>query len=110
MDCPCVLGPIAKRYRPRRSFKNRAKYTLARKTYPATSLLLLVDDLIFDTGVDGGGNDILLHQLVLALVGTVLDDVRGADITDPFQGAQLVLGCRIDIEELRRGRFLRWLR
>src|SRR5580704_17326166 len=109
MDCPCVLRPIAKTPSPASVFKNRAKYNLARNTYLASRLLLLGDDLIFDAGVDGGGNDILLHQFVLALVGTVLDDVGGADIADPFQGAQLLLGCGIDVEELRRGRFLRWL-
>src|SRR5580692_3972349 len=93
MDCPCVLRPIAKTPSPASVFKNRAKYNLARNTYLASRLLLLGDDLIFDAGVDGGGND-----------------VRGADITDPFQGAQLCLGCGIDIEELRGGKALRWLR
>src|ERR1700730_1031090 len=110
MDCPYVLGPIAKTPSPAPVFQKPRKYTLARNTYLVTRLLLLGDDLIFDAGVDGGGNDILLHQLILALVGTVLDDVGGADIADPFQGAQLLLGCGIDVEELRRGRFLRWLR
>ena len=60
----------------RRSVENRAKYNPARHTRYRLkfALLLLGDDLILDRGVDGGGNDFLLHQLVLALVGTVLDD------------------------------------
>src|ERR1700730_18167017 len=109
MDCPCVLGRIANTPSPALVFQQSRKYKLARNAYLATRLLLLGDDLILDAGVDGGRNDILLHQLVLALVGPVLDDVRGADIADPFQGAQLRLGRGIDIEELRGGRFLRWL-
>src|ERR1700730_15926041 len=110
MDCPCVKMPVAKTPLSAPSFKSGAKYNLARNTHLATRLLLLGDDLILYPGIDGGGNNILLDQLVLALVGPVFDDVRGTDIADPFQGAQFLLGCGIDIEELRGGRFLRWLR
>src|ERR1700730_5839894 len=110
MDCPCVLGPATKRHRPRRSCRSRAKYDLARHTHPAPRHLLLGDDLLLDSGINGGRNDFLLHQLVLALVGPVLDDVCRADVADSFQGAQLLLACRIDIEELRGGRFFSWLR
>jgi hypothetical protein len=46
--------------------------------------MLLGDDLILDPVVNGLRNDVLLHQLVLALVGAVLDDGRGPDIANAF--------------------------
>ncbi|VTZ49393.1 hypothetical protein MPC4_160043 [Methylocella tundrae] len=62
-------------------------------------LLLLGDDLALDLGVDGGRDDLFLHQLVLALVGPVLDDVGGAFVAYAGQGLKVRLARRIDVEQ-----------
>ena len=54
----------------------------ARNMRPAISLMLLGDNLILDPVIDGLRNDFLLHELVLALVGTVFDYGVGPDIAD----------------------------
>src|ERR1700674_5138274 len=52
-------------------------------------LLLLRDDLFFDLGVDCGREDLLVDQLVLALVWTALDDLVAVSLAYTRQCAQL---------------------
>src|SRR5262245_2593716 len=57
----------------------------------SADLLLLGDDLILDLVVRGLGNDLLLHQLVLPLVGTAVDDLLRVGVTDAGKSFQFIL-------------------
>jgi hypothetical protein len=71
---------------------------------PRAGLLLLVgggllgDDLILDLVVGRGRHDLLLHQIVLARVRPVLDDLLGVRVADAGQRLQLVLAGGVEIQ------------
>src|SRR5215831_12033686 len=71
--------------------------------------MLLGDDLVLDRVVDRLRNDLFLHELVLAFIGTVLDDRRGPHIADALKRAQLLFARRIDVDERCWRGFWRWL-
>src|SRR6266566_4041762 len=64
-------------------------------------LLLVGDDLVADLLVGRFGDDLLLPQLVLGLVGTARDDLLRVGVADPGQRLELVLAGRVDVELLR---------
>src|SRR6266436_1942329 len=72
-------------------------------TNPA--LFLLSDNLLFDLGVSGCGNDLLAGQVGFLRVGTAVNDLLRIFLPDAGQSVQLVLGRRIDVEQFgcRRG-------
>src|SRR5207244_13109208 len=69
--------------------------------FPYTTLFRSGDDLIADLLVGRFGDDLLLPQLVLGLVGTARDDLLRVGIADPGQRPELVLASRVDVELLR---------
>ena len=67
------------------------------------SALLLGDDLVLDAVVGLLRHDLLLHQLVLALVGPALDDRGGIGLADAGQFVELVGGGGVDVEQFVLG-------
>ena len=65
--------------------------------------LLLGDDLVLDLVIDALGNDLLLIELVLALVGPALHDRHGARRAYARQSVQLLHRRGIDVEQFRGG-------
>src|SRR4051794_6371259 len=61
------------------------------------------DDLALDAVVDARGEDLPVHQVVLALVRPSLDDRLGTGRADPGQLLQVVGGGAVDVEQRRRG-------
>src|SRR5438477_12809833 len=58
--------------------------------------LLLRDDLVLDAVVDVLRDDLLVHEVVLALVGTARDDRGRAHRADARQCIELLLGGAVD--------------
>src|ERR1700682_6450481 len=78
--------------------------------FEETSLLLFRDDLVFYLFVSGCGNNFLVKQVRFLCVWTAIDDllrVRGPDTRQRFK---LILGCRVDVDQIgirsHRGRAL----
>src|SRR5215475_6041939 len=69
----------------------------------ATSSLLRGDHKVLDLVVRGLGNDLLLDQLVLTLVGPAVDDLLRVGITDSRKRLQVVGGRAIEINQLLLG-------
>src|ERR1700716_1898539 len=63
-------------------------------------LLLLGDHAVLDLVVGGLRHDLLLHQLVLALVGPALDDLLGIGVADTRDHLEIVLAGGVEIQGL----------
>src|SRR3989454_5618565 len=101
----------------RPSLSSRATSTRPIPPFPSSrslqSLHLVRDDLVLDLRVRRLGDDLLLHQLVLRLVGPALDDLLRVGVADPGQRLQLLLAGGVQVELLgllRRGFLVRGLR
>ena len=69
------------------------------------SALLLGDDLVLDAVIGLLRDDILVHEVVFALVGPARDDLCGIGLADAGQRVELVGGGGVDVEQLDlRGR------
>ena len=62
-------------------------------------LLLLGDDLVLDVIIDALRNDVLLHQLILALVRAAFDDAGAAHVANTLECAELFLRGTVDVEQ-----------
>src|ERR1700730_13896860 len=89
------VGPRAARARRRLRPEGRECYA---------SALLLGDDLVLDAVIGLLRHDVLLHQFVLALVGTALDDGRGIRLANAGQRVELFGAGGIDVEQVGLGR------
>src|SRR5262252_3118064 len=81
-------------------------YPLDATSGPSVAGLLLGDDVILDLVVGGLGQDLLLHQLVLPLVGAVLDDLLGVGVSDTRDALELSLAGRVQVQRLVAHRVL----
>jgi len=73
---------------------------------PRHLLLVLGDDVTGNFGVGGGRHDVLRLELSFRLVGTPRDDLVGVSVADSGHVHELLLGCRIQIDELCLRRWL----
>jgi hypothetical protein len=67
------------------------------------SSLLLGDNLVLDAVIGLLRHDVLVHQIVLALVGAALDDRRGIRLADARQRIEIVGARGINIEQVGLG-------
>src|SRR4029079_14593227 len=58
------------------------------------------DDLPLDLRIGRLGEDVPRNQLVLALVGSVFDDLLGVGVADALQLLELVRRSGVDVDEL----------
>src|SRR3954465_3210284 len=68
------------------------------------SRLLLGDDLVLDGVIGVLGNDLLVHEFVLGLVRTALDDRLGPSRANLGQSIKLIFAGRVDVDEASLGR------
>src|ERR1039457_4095226 len=66
-------------------------------------LLLLGDDLVLDLVVSGLRKNFLRHQIRLLRIRPPVDDLLRIDCPNSWQRIKLILGRRIDIEQVRLG-------
>ena len=71
----------------------------------AGRLLLLGDDLVLDPVIDALCEDLLRHELVLAVIGPALDDRCGARRTDTGQGFKFRHRGAVQVDEIDLGRW-----
>jgi hypothetical protein len=64
------------------------------------ALLLFRRDLILDLVVGRLRNDLLLHQLILPLVRTALDDLLGVRIANSSERLELLGSGCVDVNEI----------
>ncbi len=68
---------------------------------PGAKLLLLGDDLVLDLVVGGLRENLLLHQVGFLGIGTAVNNLLRINGADAGQGVELVLGGRVDIQQVR---------
>src|SRR6185436_9964523 len=82
--------------RPTRPPRPTRRGGAARRRSP--SLHLVGDHLALDLLVGRHGNDLLLVQLVLGLVGTALDDLLRVRVADARERLELVFAGGVEVE------------
>ena len=67
---------------------------------PELISLLLRHNLVLDPLIGGSRKNLLLHQFILPLVRTALDDLLGVGIANSRERLELLGGGRVEVEEI----------